>query len=230
MVNCQQLTIRVPGVVIKNSRINGNIWMDQDFTPSGSFTLTDSEVDAGKYQVPAICCGNYTVIRVNSHGGQNGGQCENGATYCIVRDSYLHGQYVPPGGNWHLGGFLSDGGTPGQLIHNTVACDRPAENDDGSCTGDINLIPNFGTMSDWLVEGNFLKASSDLSFCTYGGEKSTSAYPHGDHVVYRDNVFERGPNRKCGAYGPVTGFNVGGVGNVWTGNVWDDGTPVQPAN
>ena len=37
---------------------------------------------------------------------------------CLVQDSYLHGQYLPPDEPWHLGGFLSDGGRNMTLQHN----------------------------------------------------------------------------------------------------------------
>jgi hypothetical protein len=37
-------------------------------------------------------------------------------------------------------------------------------------------------------------------------------------------------NISCGAYGPATGFNSAGVGNVWTNNVWDNGGAVTPEN
>ena len=42
---------------------------------------------------------------------------------------------------------------------------------------------------------------------------------------------ERGTNQKCGAYGPVTGFDSAGDGNVFSNNTWqDDGSVVPPEN
>ena len=32
--------------------------------------------------------------------------------------------------------------------------------------------------------------------------------------------------KRCAAYGPVMGFDVDGAGNVWTGNLYDDGTAI----
>ncbi len=43
-----------------------------------------------------------------------------------------------------------------------------------------------------------------------------------------NNVFERGANRKCGVYGPVTSFDRNAAGNAWSGNVWDSGEAVNP--
>ena len=230
-INCSQLTVRAANVTIKNSKVNTNIWLDQDQpnSDSWSMTITDSEVDGGKHQIPTICCGNYTVQRVNSHGGQNGAQCENGEKYCTIIDSYLHGQYMPPGADWHLGGFLSDGSDNITLTHNYIVCDHPVDNGEG-CTGDINLIPNFASISGALIESNLLGANTGSAFCTYGGEKTQSPTPHSNHVVYRNNVFERGINNKCADYGPVTAFAVNNPGNQWLNNRWDDGGLVNPVN
>jgi hypothetical protein len=49
------------------------------------------------------------------------------------------------------------------------------------------------------------------------------------NIVYRDNVFQRGANRKCAAYGPVTNFDSSAPGNVWSNNRYDDGTIVKAA-
>jgi hypothetical protein len=230
-VNCA-LDVRAANVTIRNSKVNNNVWLDQDKPGSAgwSMTITDSEVDAGTQNLPAICCGMYTVQRVNAHGGHNGAQCENGNRYCTIVDSWLHGQYLPDNEPWHLGGFLSDGSTNITLTHNTVVCDHAVNPLGEGCTGDINLIPNFAPVQGAQITRNLLGANTGSAYCTYGGEKSTSQFPHADHVVYQDNVFQRGTNRKCAAYGPVTGFAAGNPGNQWINNTWDDGKVVPPAN
>ena len=77
-------------------------------------------------------------------------------------------------------------------------------------------------------------ASPGSSFCSYGGAtpgKPFSEDPtNATNQKFTNNVFQRGGNSKCGTYGPVTSFRSGGAGNVWTGNTWDDGTPVGPVN
>jgi len=114
------------------------------------------------------------------------------------------------------------------MTHNYVVCDQPATYDpDGGCTGDINLIPNFATAHDVTIDHNLLGANISSAFCTYGGDKHTSPYPYGNHIVYTNNVFQRGTNNKCAAYGPVAGYEYN-TGNVWTGNVWDNGGTVDP--
>jgi hypothetical protein len=234
-LNCNVLP-RASGIVIKNSKVNGIVWLDTDNSASTgwSLTLQDTEVAGGYVQLAAVCCGNSTVVRSNIHGGQTAVQCEETATRpCSVTDSWLHGQLdgpLKPNDNYHLGGFLSDGSSAGiTLKHNTIVCDV-TPNSGGGCTGDVQLIPNFAPISGALIQNNMLGANMGSAFCTYGGEKSTSATPHSDHIVYQDNVFQRGSNSQCAAYGPVTSFNTAGVGNVWTNNLWDDGAPVAPVN
>ncbi|HSX16139.1 MAG TPA: hypothetical protein VLF40_05080 [Candidatus Saccharimonadales bacterium] len=100
----------------------------------------------------------------------------------------------------------------------------------GGCTGDLNLIPNFASINGALIEHNLFGASQDGSYCTYGGEKSTSSTPHSYNVVYKDNIFQRGANNQCATYGPVTGFEISNSGNQWTNNKWDDGGTVNPEN
>src|SRR5262249_34971708 len=152
-------------------------------------------------------------LRSNIHGGETAVHCSENAVTCTVLDSWLHGQYLPPDQPWHLGGFQSNGGTNIVIRHNYIVCDHAVNAVDGGCTGDLNLIPDFAAVSHATIDSNYFGANLDGSYCTYGGEKSTSPYPHADHVVYTNNVFQRGTNRMCGSYGPVTSFNVGGVGN-----------------
>jgi hypothetical protein len=204
-LNCNVLP-RASGIVIKNSKVNGIVWLDTDNSASTgwSFTLQDTEVAGGYRQLAAVCCGNSTVVRSNIHGGQTAVQCEETATHpCSVTDSWLHGQLdgpLKPNDTYHLGGFLSDGSSAGiTLKHNTIVCDV-TPNSGGGCTGDIQLIPNFAPISGATIQNNMLGANMGSAFCTYGGEKSTSATPHSDHIVYQDNVFQRGSNSQCAAY------------------------------
>jgi len=242
-VSCY-LSIQAKNVVIRNSSLK-QVQMDQDIMhaqgKSGwSFSVTDSNVDGGSVDGPGICCGNYNVLRVEMRGGHNGAQCENDANYCNLTDSWIHGQYEPAGGTRHLGGFLNDGGTPSTLIHNSITCEPRAENDEGGCSGDINLIANFGVMASVSVQNNFLGANANSAFCTYAGATpGTPSYAsQSNHIVYLDNVFERADRianpaagqpastNRCAAYGPVSGFDSSGPGNVWTGNHYDDGTAI----
>ena len=70
----------------------------------------------------------------------------------------------------------------------------------------------------------------NLQECAYGGSSGGKPYSGGAHdIKFINNVFERGANGKCGAYGPITDFDPSKPGNVWSGNVWDNGQPVPSA-
>jgi hypothetical protein len=230
-VSCD-LDIRAADVTIKRSKINGAVILDTDIPGSDkwSYTLADSEVNAGVRQYPAVSYGNMTVVRSNIYGGETSVQCGEKALTCTVQDSWLHGQRIPSTANWHLGGFLSNGGHTIRLRHNTVVCDAPVNSVGEGCTGDINLFGDFAVVSDVVVDSNFLGANTGSSYCLYGGSAGSKPYPDANHVVITNNVFQRGKNAKCGAYGPVSSFDVKGAGNVWANNRWDSGGTVPPAD
>jgi hypothetical protein len=241
-VSCS-LVVQARHVVIKNSSLQ-TVWLDQDVMHARhekgwSMRVVNSEVDAGTADGPGVCCGNYRLIRVAMKGGHNGAQCENGASYCELVDSWIHSQYEPIGGLRHLGGFLNDGGTPTTLVHNRITCDAPAQNSEGGCTGDVNLIPNFGVMSGVLVQGNYLGANANSAYCTYAGSEGGSYSTRANHIVYLDNVFGKydtisdpasgqpGSTRRCAAYGPVVGYDAHARGNAWSGNRYVTGTLIR---
>lgn len=238
-LNCPALVVQAANVTIRNSKVNGRILVDTDTNRSWSLTLTDTEVNAdGIGGVPAITNGNVIGIRLNIHGGHNGLQCEEHSAHCALRDSWIHGQTLVGGD--HLGGVADfghvvpcDGVDVGgvracvEMTHNVIACDSAPNSQGGGCTGGLNMLTQWGPLHGALVEGNLFVANVGASYCTYGGYSGGQV---SDHIVYRSNVFQRGTNGQCGAYGPVTNFDVKGAGNVWSGNVWDDGGTVQPAN
>lgn len=211
--------IQATGVTIKNSKISEYIVVEADINPNWSLTLQDSEVYGGHYDLATISDGGINLLRVKAHGGHNGFQCDNTSLGCTIKDSYIYGQEIVNTADPHLGGILTDGGPVGMTItHNSVTCDAI----DG-CTGDINIIPNFATAQYITVANNLLGASNNGAFCTYGGEKPPSAFPHGNHIVYQNNIFQHGTSGVCALYGPVSDFDVTQPGNVWTNNKYTDG-------
>jgi hypothetical protein len=237
IVNCSpnSLTIQAANVTISKSVVNDGIWLDPSnpsYNGAWSMTVTDSIVDGGDHDLPGICCARWVITRTEMYGGHNGAQCDGGISstidaqlYCTMQDSYIHGQYQPQNFDSHLGGFLTDGGVDGiQLIHNYVVCDAVVNNVGGGCSGDINLIPNFGPITNITIRNNKMGANVDTPYCTLGGEKSVSSWPHSTGVVYQDNVFEKGVTGVCGGFGPWSDWNLANTGNVWTNNRYDDGT------
>jgi hypothetical protein len=232
-ISCPALLIQAPDVTIRGSSMQ-RVVVDTDVNRSWSLTLTDSEVDGGRTDVPAISNGNVTVVRADIRGGHNGLECQEHSSWCVIRDSWIHDQWQPPSGDVHLGGLLFMGsqvpcvGTDGacvEILGNTIVCDAPVNVDGGGCTGAINLLPQWGPLRGAVVVGNHLGANPGAAYCTYAG--AGMEYP-ATGVVYRDNVFERGSNRTCAAYGPVTNFDASAPGNVWEDNRYDDGTVVPP--
>jgi hypothetical protein len=168
------------------------------------------------------------VLRSNVHGGITSVQCGEKAISCTIQDSWLHGQQIKPGTDWHLGGFLSNGGHNIRIRHNTIVCDTPVTPDGQGCTGDLNLLGDFAVVADVTISDNFLGANTGSSFCLYGGDAASKPFPHGNNIRVTDNIFERGKNAKCADYGPVSSFNVHGPGNVWQNNKWSNGGKVTP--
>jgi hypothetical protein len=223
-VSCD-LEVRAANVTIKRSLIKGIVILDTDVSGSStwSYTLADSTVTAGLRQQAAVSYGNMTVLRSNISGGATSVQCGEHAVSCTIQDSYLHGQQIPSDQHWHLGGFLSNGGHNIRIRHNTIICDAPENSVGDGCTGDLNLLGDFAPIADVVADSNYLGASTGMSYCLYGGDALSKPYPHANNVVVTNNVFARGTNSKCGAYGPVSSFNVNGPGNVWSNNTWDGG-------
>lgn len=229
-INCSPIEIQAKAVVIKNSKINGQVYINSDnprtqYNLNFSLTLQDSEVAAPLVQEPAVFEGALTAIRDNIHGGITSIQCGDKSAQCVIKDSWLHGQLMPQGVDWHLGGFHSIGGTGYTITHNSVICDTPVNNVGGGCSGDIVFIPYDVTISNALVQHNLMGASTSLSYCLYGGDKESMK---GTNLVFKDNVFTRGTNGKCGDYGPVAGYGPNS-GNQWINNTWDNGGQVTPA-
>lgn len=220
-------------VTIKNSLINGQVYIDSDnaatqYNLNWFLTLQDSEVSIGLVELPVIYEGAIDLERVNVHGGVTAVQCGDKAAQCVIHDSYLHGQEIQVNSNWHLGGFHSIGGTNYDLTHNYVTCDQPATyGSDGGCSGDIVFVPTPpDTISHALINKNFLGANPAGAYCLYGGDRPPDLYA--TYMTITNNIFARGTTGNCDAYGPVAGTNTGST-NVWSGNVWEDGGTISPA-
>ena len=220
---CGELVAYHPfALTVRNSRVPRI-----EVTGSGqSLDIRDSEVVAGAWSDGALWGSNITATRVEVTGGQHSVHCEDG---CTIVDSWLHGQHNPADGSYHTNAFLTNGGSGIVLRHNTLHCDSILNSTDGGCTADVSLFGDFGPVADVLVERNLLKANaSSISYCAYGGYSPGKRYPVATGIRFIGNVFERGTNRRCGVYGPVTSFQSSAAGNEWTGNTWDSGEPLTP--
>lgn len=224
-VTCD-LVIRAAGVRITRSRVNGVV------AAGGTGThvdVVDSDVDGtpgAVRQVTVVGDANFLVLRSEVVGGNRGVLC---ARACEVRDSWIHGQEITS--NWHASAVRMEQGSV--IVHNTLHCEPQPTPTDGGCSADLTGYPDFAPVRDNLIQANLFVANpTGNAFCAYGGAtggKPFSSDPtNATNIRFLDNVFQRGANRNCAAFGPVTDFATGRTGNVWSGNVWDSGEPVTP--
>lgn len=222
-VDCD-LRILAKNVVIKNSKINGSVYAD--YTENkGSFTITDSEVDAGDGPWTGIGDAWFTATRVEVTGGTRSINCY---AYCTVQDSYVHGQLHDKTGVHHESGIRIN--TNSHLIHNTIACDAPDFPPDAGCSAAISGYPDFDPVQNNIVDNNLIIAGSG-GYCSYGG--STTGKPYSGQtkfIKFTNNVYQKGKSGKCGFWGAITSFDSNATGAVWSNNLYDDGTVVKPAN
>jgi hypothetical protein len=201
-------------VPIKNSQTG--IINDQ----GSSLSIDHSSVYGGSQVTqPTIAGGNLTVTFSNIYGGKDGVNC---GSDCTVEDSWLHDNYPAASGGAHQQGFYAGGGTNYILQHNSIYCV-------GNCTADISLIPN-SDISTATISKNLLVASTS-AYCLYAGSDPPVKPGIVNQISVTSNVFQKGSNGQCGTFGPVAYFDApnstpgtSGYNNVWTGNVWDDGS------
>lgn len=211
-INCD-FTV-VSSLTIRKSKITGHI----DADPGQGLVIEDSEIDAGSWTGPAVGFNNITIRRTEIIGGQHSILCSGN---CIVEDSYLHGQHLTA--ESHNNGILSNGGNTMTIRHNTVWCTPPTNSTGGGCTGDLSLIGDFAQLDNITVDKNLLPINqgSRCMLLGYGGSKP---FNQPTRITATNNVFQRKTDGKCGTSFTIDGF--GGVGSIWSGNIYTNGDPV----
>ncbi|GIJ59286.1 hypothetical protein Vau01_068020 [Virgisporangium aurantiacum] len=222
VVDCGGILVYATNVTFRNSVVLSAILTNAD---DASVTVENSEVRAGATSYAGVGGSHLTVLGSEITGGQHSVHCGGN---CLVQDSYLHGQYNDPNDAFHNNGFLSNGGATMVVRHNTLWCSPVDNTMGGGCSTNLSLFGDFAPITNVTVEGNYFHATPG-GYCGsfgYNPSKQFGSNPTG--VVVRNNVFERGTNNRCGAYGPATSFLATGAGNAWTGNTWADGATVDP--
>lgn len=218
-VSCSPLYVRASNVSITNSRVNG--WVRVE---SGSLSMVDSEIFSPAGQT-GIDGSNYSVLRGDISGGNRQGNCD---VNCTVRDSWLHGTRIYPSSQ-HASGFRL--GQHTLLEHNTITCDAAQTSAGGGCSAPITGYPDFAPLHHNTVVNNKIAESPNSAFCAYGGATSGKDYSNDStnatYIVFRDNVFGRGPTGRCAIYGVISDFASGRTGNVWSNNRFDDGVLIS---
>ncbi|HSX01591.1 MAG TPA: hypothetical protein VLF67_05100 [Candidatus Saccharimonas sp.] len=194
--------------------------------------LNNGTVDCG------VTGSNFTLVRTEVTHTIRGAYCES---TCLIQDNYFHGANLWPDKTdlSHASGVRNEQYLT--LRHNTLSCDFVAPgnndpstiNDEIGCSADMSGYPDFAPiMHDTIDHNLFLANNVGIGFCMYGGGTAgkpfSSSASNATYIVVTNNVFQRGGNGICGAYGPVTDFISGRTGNVWSGNKYDNGATVPP--
>jgi hypothetical protein len=223
LVTDGSIEVYADNVTIRNVRITNSsealYWGILQREGYSGLVVEDSEIIGGSAAPMAAGITNHggmlTVRRVEVRGVSDAVNTETG----LVEHTYLHDPRYTDGD--HNDMVQANGGpVAGERLvirYNTIINSQ-------SQTGAISLFGNFSPVRDVLIEGNYLAGGG---YTLYGGglveEGSTPA-----NIVIRDNVFGRDVFPKGGFYGPVAHFDRSAPGNVWSGNRWDDGSPVNP--
>ncbi len=208
------------GAVVENLRINGTITVDADnvtvrnvhITTTGKYginvsgrnvTIEDVEIDGRSgCSVGLAPYGEWTARRIDVEGCSDGFGMKSNQT---LEDSYCHD--LRRTSSSHNDCIQTVGGSNSVIRGNTLSAPYHQ-------TAAILIQTERAPATNWLIEGNQLA----------GGGYSVSVRPkvHGkpSNLTFRNNVFVRGSQQ----FGPkvIDASNV-----VWTGNTWDDGTPLN---
>lgn len=237
LVSCT-LRVQAPGLMIRDSRINGSVLGPTNCQPLPStctapdFTIADSEVIAAaattQTEVNGVGQANFTLIRVTVSGGNRGVYCRFN---CTIIDSVIGNQQIAQTPRIHASGIRQSQGAT--IIHSRIHCSAPDTSSGGGCSADLTGYGDFEAVRNNLIEKNLFVATVGGA-CAYGGSSGDDgAKPFGNQardIRFIDNVFQRGRNRLCGSFFPITDFDSTRPGNVWSNNRWDDGGVVPPAN
>ncbi len=217
-VNCT-LSVNSGNLTLDDSMVNGEVYNNG----SGSVLIENTTMNGGSAETETVLGSNLTIMNSSLYGNQHEVYC---GSNCTIENSWLHDNY-DFGSSDHQNGFLSTGGDTYNLQHNSVYCV-------GGCTGDITFIPN-GDISGATVSKNLFVATTDAAYCLYPSSDPPAKPGIVEQMTVVDNVFQHGPNGNCAFYGPVYGWDsptsspgTDGYGNVWSGNIWDNGAPLNP--
>lgn len=233
VINCA-LRPMASGIRITNSRINGSV-NGAAGANAPSFTITDSEIvapQATAVESNGLGQANFVATRVEVTGGNRGVYCRFN---CVLRDSWIHGTNIAQTPEIHASAVRQSQGA--QILHNRLHCSAQDTPSQGGCSADLTGYGDFEPVANNLIQNNLFVATPGGA-CAYGGSSGEGGVkPFGSQahdIRFIDNVFERGPGRKCGFYFPITDFlhDDGSLppGNQWSGNRWDSGEVLPPSS
>lgn len=194
------VTVKADDVVIRNSRIlnTGNFPVRVD--GGDNLLIEDTEIDGQGRGDAAIVFGKYTLRRVHIHNIPEGPRIAGGNV--TIEDSLIH-QMVQKGDN-HTDALQATSGSDIVVRGNAIEVNNPDADLMGNAA--FQFGEDQGSLSDCLVEGNFLNGGN---YTVNGGGGGTD----GAACTFRDNAL--GKDHRYGAaanLGPNTDWDSS---NVW---------------
>ncbi|MGH3648183.1 MAG: right-handed parallel beta-helix repeat-containing protein [Micromonosporaceae bacterium] len=201
--------VKADNVVIRNSRISCDrtTFAIRTWDGASNLLVEDSEIDGEDKVSAALCCGHYTLRRVEIRNVEDGPRL---ASKTRVYDSWIHDLSRLPGS--HNDALQTTGAEDIIVRHNTLEAYNTSTNDPMNAA--IMLGSTTGpAVRNMLVEHNLFT----------GGNYTINFRPDitCSNVVFRNNTFVDNAR-----YGPVAGHSASGV--TWAAsNVWKhNGQPV----
>jgi Domain of unknown function (DUF4082) len=149
--------------------------------------------------------GGTQILRNNIQNADTGVQVYEG----VIADNYIHDMGSAPGD--HINGTTSNGSTVMMTIrHNTILNKYDQ-------TDAISLFQDFDIEANRLITDNLVAGGG---YTIYGGDNQRFGKTY--NIKITNNRFSRLYYPNGGYWGPVAAFDQNGVGNVASGNNWDD--------
>ncbi|MQY03469.1 right-handed parallel beta-helix repeat-containing protein [Actinomadura macrotermitis] len=214
-----EISIEADNVTIRNSHIvgEGGDWVIIQRKGHSGLRVERTEINGNgrtKSQAGILNFGGTLTVRAAYiHTVSDGVNTDQG----LVEDSIIMGlkRYA---GDHNDAIAAASGPAPGTSLvirHNVIL--NPLNQ-----TSAIALFQDFGRAHDVTVQQNYLAGGG---YTLYGGK---GKHGRSSNIRVIGNVFSTRYHKKGGYYGPVTAFDPSGPGNLWRGNIWDNGKPVNP--
>jgi predicted acyltransferase (DUF342 family) len=198
-----RIDVRADNVTIRNVRVSGD--SAHLIRNRGRNLLVEDVTLVGQQPCSAgIAFSNYTARRVDVSGCADGMKANGNV---LIEDNYIHDLRKWAG--THNDGIQSTGGS------NIVIRDNRIEGAFRGSVSAIKLTSEHNHLSNVTVEGNLFSGGN---YSIYLTRKDHMEVPTDIRIV--DNTFIRGTEKWGWLY------NDNGPTQVFSGNVWDDGTPV----
>lgn len=215
------MLIRKGTVTLRNSVMNGTV----EVQAPGAIVVDKSEVRGGDWVGATFAGPNITIQNSEITGTPTVVNCSGN---CQMTNTYSHDPWYFTDWDQHSSAFATNGGTGMTVRHNTVWCNIKVNPVGGGCTGDLALQSDFANVVNVTIDRNLFPVTPSGSYCITLGYWPTKPYKNPSGIVVTNNVFGKGSNGRCGVYGTSDAYSASAPGNVWSGNVFSDGTIANP--